>query len=444
MLINKISTKLQLSTTKAKILTNVLWATTGKVVTLLSTLVVGILVARYLGPAQYGLMNYIISIVTLFTVFATFGTTEIIIRELAKKDLPKEIILGSSFVVRISLAAITYIAIIIYLLLSNESTEANTLILIYATSIFFSSFDVIRFYFTSIIENKYIVKSEIFRTTIGALIKIILLLCKAPLITFIIALAFDFALLASGYIVAYKKKVDSPAKWKVSKQFIKRLLSTSFPLLISSAAMIIYQRIDQVMIGKMMNDESVGYFSTAASFIGIITFIPTIMVQTTSPILVNLWKKDKSRYETESQKIMNVTTWITILISLITSILSSPIIRYTYGIEYIASVPVLQILSYKAVGVALITLGGQLTIIENIHKWAFIRNILSCVICIICNYYFIPQWGIIGTAWATIITVFFTGCFSNMLIPQYIHILKKQLKALFTGYRDLLTFRINI
>ena len=440
MLIDKIINKFNISPTKAKILKNVFWAVTGKVVTLLSTLVVGIFVARYLGPEQYGLMNYVISIVALFTAFATFGTTEIIIRELAKKELAKEIILGSAFAVRVVLAFVCLIAIGIYLAFSNETSETAIMILIYASSIFFSCFDVIRYYFTSIVENEYVVKSEIFRTLVGAIIKVVLLLCHASLIAFVIALAFDFLLLASGYTLAYRKKVDSIRKWRVSTNFIKALLSTSFPLLISSAAVIIYQRIDQVMIAKMLDNEAVGYFSTAASFIGIVTFIPAIMVQTTSPLLVGFWKNDKKRYKKESQRIMNLTTWVTMIVSIIISLLSDPIIRYTYGTAYLASIPVLQILSFKAVGVALITIGGQLIIIENIHKWAFIRNLLSCVVCIISNYYLIPFWGVIGSAWATLITVFFTGCFSNIFMPQYFHILKMQITSIFVGYKDFFLF----
>lgn len=444
MLIDKIINKFHISSTKARILTNVFWAVTGKVVTLLSTLVVGIFVARYLGPEQYGLMNYVISIVALFTVFATFGTSDIIIRELAKKDLPKDVILGSAFVVRIGLAFICIIAIGVYLFFSNETKETTTMILIYASSIFFSCFEVIRFYFTSIVENEYVVKSEIFRTVVGALIKIMLLLCKAPLVAFVGALAFDFALLASGYTLAYRKKVDSIRNWKVDKVFIKKLLTTSFPLLISCAATIVYQRIDQVMIAKMLNNEAVGYFSTAASFIGVVVFIPTIMVQTTSPLLVGFWKNDKARYEKESQRIMNLTTWGTMIVCIIISLLSDPIIRLTYGSAYLASIPVLRILAFKAVGVALITLGGQLIIIENIHQWAFIRNILSCVVCVVCNYYFIPRWGVIGSAWATIVTVFFTGCFSNIFIPQYYHILRKQILAVVIGYKDFFYYKIKL
>lgn len=439
--IDRIINKLHISSTKAKVLTNVLWAITGKIVTLLSTLVVGIFVARYLGPEQYGLMNYIISVVALFTVFATFGTTEIIIRELAKKDQPKDVILGSAFVVRLALAVVCLIAIGIYLFFSDETAETAIMIFIYASSIVFSCFDVIRFYFTSIVENEYVVKSEIFRTILGALIKTILLLCHAPLVAFVTALAFDFVLLSSGYTLSYRRKVGSIRKWRVDKAIIKSMLSTSFPLLLSSAAMIIYQRIDQVMIGKMLDNEQLGYFSTAASFIGITTFIPSIMVQTVSPILIRKKKESEELYKTQSQRLMNITTWSTLLVSCFMSVFSYYIIRYTYGVEYLAAVTAMQILSFKAVGVALTVMGGQLIVIENIHQIAFIRNIMSCFVCVICNYLFIPRWGIIGSAWATIITVMFTGGFSNIFIPRYHHILKMQCKAMLCGWKDLLVIK---
>ena len=220
------------NSTQGKIIRNVFWAVLGKVVTLLSTLIVGILVARYLGPEQYGLMNYAISVVALFGIFSTFGTTEIIIRELSKGDLPKEIILGTSFFTRLVLTVITLCLIGIYLLLFNESAETSVLILIYSISSIFSCFDVIRFYFTSIIQNEYIVKSEMVRSLIGAGIKIVLLLLNAPLYAFVMALTFDFFLLASGYIVAYKKKVSRISEWKFDYDFAKSLLKASFPILI--------------------------------------------------------------------------------------------------------------------------------------------------------------------------------------------------------------------
>ena len=170
-------------------------------------------------------------------------------------------------------------------------------------------------------------------------------------------------------------------------------------------------------------------------------FVPTIVIQTVSPILVKYRKEDLHRYEVESQKIINIVTWGTIVLSSLTSIFSYYIIRYTYGVEYLAAVPVMQILAFKAVGLALSMIGGQLIIIENIHQIAFVRNIIACFVCIVCNYILIPRWGIIGSAWATIITVMFTGGIANVFIPRYHHILKKQCIALFLGWRDL--FRIK-
>lgn len=437
LLLIKLKSIFHSDSTRGKIVRNVFWAVTGKVVTLLSTLFVGILVARYLGPEQYGLMNYIISIVGLFTVFSTFGTTDIIIRELSKKDFSKEVVLGTSFLIRIALAVIMLIGICVYLYFSNESAKTSTLILIYTLTSIFSCFDVIRHYFTSIIQNEYVVKSEITRTMVGAGIKIILLLLEAPLWAFIGALTFDFILLAFGYIFAYRKKVANIFDWKFDKVFATLLLKTSFSLLLSSAAAVVYQRIDQVMISKMIDNTSLGYFSTALSFISIGMFVPTIVIQTVSPILVKYRKEDLHRYEVESQKIINIVTWGTIVLSCLTSFFSYYIIRYTYGVEYLAAVPVMQILAFKAVGLALSMTGGQLIIIENIHQIAFVRNIIACFVCIVCNYFLIPRWGIIGSAWATIITVMFTGGIANVFIPRYHHILKKQCIALFLGWRDL-------
>lgn len=242
-------------------------------------------------------------------------------------------------------------------------------------------------------------------------------------------------------MVAYSKQVAKISTWCFDKQFAVLLLKTAFPLLITCATAIVYQRIDQVMISKMIDNKSLGYFSTAMSFIGIVVFIPTIIIQTVSPILVRYYKEDIERYQTESQKMMNIATWGTMIVSCAISLLSYYIIRYTYGIEYLAAVPVMQILAFKAVGIALTTTGGQLIIIENIHQVAFIKNILACFVCIGCNYLLIPHWGIIGSAWATIITVMFTGGLANIFIPRYHHILKKQIIAIFLGWRDLVLIK---
>ena len=77
---------MNLSDSQRKIASNVIWSLGGKTVNMASALFVGILVARYLGPENYGIMNYVISYVAIFTVFATFGLDNIEIRELTRQN----------------------------------------------------------------------------------------------------------------------------------------------------------------------------------------------------------------------------------------------------------------------------------------------------------------------------------------------------------------------
>lgn len=436
-LLKTILKKSQIGESKKKLVINVYWAMLGKIVNIICGLFVGILVARYLGPDKWGLMNYVISFVGLFTVLANFGMDNIEIRELSKENIDKEIILGTAFRLKIYLAIITLLIITLVVYLFENDILTQVMIIVYSLSIVFSTLNVIRNYFTSIVLNKYIVKTEIMRNIIGTLIKIVLLFFHAPLFLFIIASAFDFLLIAIGYFYSYKKKVGDIFLWSYDHAVAKYLLKQSFPLVLSGAAVIIYQRIDQVMIGNMLNNESVGYFSTAVKFTELIVFLPLIISQTVTPMLVRAKEKNWDEYNRKGLQFVSITVWIAIFLAIAVSTLSYPMIALTFGEKYLSAVPVLQIMAFKAVGMGLSSSVGQMIIIEKTHKWAFVRNLLACALCVGLNWLIIPRYGMIGSAWVTIITVMFAGCFANILILPYHRYLKIQLQALFWGWKYL-------
>ena len=427
-----------LNSNKQKILANVFWAMLGKVVNMVGQLFVGILVARYLGPEQYGVMNYVISYVTLFTIISGFGLANIEIRELSRVPEERDAIMGTCFRLRLLFATIGYLLIIATLIVFKTDTFTSTMILAYVLVLYTGCFEVIRNYFTSIVKNEYVVKSEILRTIIGACLKIILLLIKAPLEYFIIATAFDTVLVATGYIFSYQKKVGKLKDWIFDLKKVPYLVKEAFPLLLSGAAVVIYQRIDQVMIGNMIGKESVGYFATAGRFLEIILFLPQVLSQTVTPMIVKT--KETSTYEEymfKAKQFVSIVVWVSILMSLLVSLSAYWLIVLTYGKKYILAVPVLQVLAFKTIGSALSSSGGQLIIIEKIQKWAVIRNILGCVVCIVLNILFIPRFGIVGSAYVTIITVLVSGCLANLLIPPYYHIFKIEMYAIFKGWKHL-------
>lgn len=418
---------------KKKILRNVYWATLGKIINILSGIFVGVLVARYLGPTNYGIMNYVISYVTLFSILANFGLDNIEIRELSKPNSNINDLLGTAFTIRLIFSFITILLIFITLCIFESDHFTFLMVLIYSGSLILSTFNVIRNYFTSIVLNEYVVKTEILRTLFGALLKIILLIYNFPLAWFIIASVFDFLLIAGGYLYAYRIKVGNIYDWHFNKGTAKQLITESFPLLLSGTAIIIYQKIDQVMIRNMIDNASVGQFAVASKITELTIFIPMVIAQTITPLLVKAQHGNPEAYIKKRQQFMDFMLWSAIGTSLIISLIASPVIKILYGTKYLDAIPVLQIMAWKAVFVALFASSGQIIIIENIHKYAALRNIVGCFVSILLNLLFIPLLGIIGSAIATIFTMSFSGYFSHIFIKPYKYLFRIQTNSLTFG-----------
>ena len=437
-LINKIIGKLNLSPTKEKVVRNIVWAVTGKVVTLLGGLLVGIIVARYLGPEQYGLMSYVMSYVALFQVLASFGMDQIEIREESKMPGKKDKIIGTAFGLKLVFAVVTMGLIALTAWLFEADSFTKWMIILYSISMIMNSFGVIRNYFTSLVWNEYIVKTEITRTLIGAGFKVVLLLLHAPLVWFIVATLFDTVLIAGGYLVSYRSKIDSVRKWQFDKETAKYLIMQSFPLLLSGAAVVVYQKIDQVMLGNMLDKEAVGFYAVAGTFVTVIGFIPTVLSQTITPILVQTYAKNKNEYLRKSQLFLNISLWVIIIICLLICLFAYPLIRYTYGFQYLAAVSILQITIFKEIGYACAQASGTMIITEGIQKYAVLRNLIGCVINITLNLFLIPNLGVIGAAICSVITAFCTGYLAHAIIPMYRHIFKMQTRSIFIGWKDLI------
>lgn len=439
--VDKILSRLSFSDNTAVIAKNIGWAVLGKVVTLLGSFVVGIFVARYLGPEQYGLMSYVISYVVIFQAIASFGLDNIEIREEAKNKEERDAIIGTAFVLKLIFAIITIVLIFGVVFFTEADIFTRWMIMLYSLTIILSSFFVARNYFTAIVWNEYVVKTEISRTLIGILIKVVLLIQHASLAWFVAACVFDYVLLAAGYCWSYSKKIDKIKLWNFERKWAKFLIKQSFPLMLSLTAVIAMQRIDQIMIREMIDNESVGQYSVAFKFVEVMVFIPTIMAQTVAPMLVRMRNENEERYKEKAQVLMDITVWICILMAIFVCAVSSCLIKWTFGSQYLLAIPVLQIMSFKVVFDALSQVSGQMIIIEGIHKFMVIREILGCVGCVVLNLILIPKYGIVGSAIASVCTIAISGFLSHVFLPCYWNVLRYEFRSLFLGWTSVLRLK---
>lgn len=429
--------KINITGNSTIIIRNVYWSLLSKIANLVSGLLVGILVARYLGPEQFGLMNYVVSYVSIFLIFATFGLDNIEIREESKAPKLRDKILGTTFWLRMILSVMTILLIIITALISETDNYTISLIVLYALSVIFSAFDVIRNHFTSLVKNEYVAQVSIARTIVACIIKLALVYYNASLVWFIGTLTFETFFQAQGFYVAYKKIIGNISTWTFDKSIAKIMLQQSFPLMLSGAAAYIFLRIDQIMIGKMINNISVGYFAVASKIVEILLFLPTIVIQTISPILIRIkTNKPKEIYKQSCQQVLNISVWLSFILSIFTVIFAYPAIRI-FGIEYLPAVFPLQLLAFKTIGTTLNVISGQILIIDNKQKYFILRSVSGCLACIILNYLVIPHYGIAGVCIIASVTQLIAGWIIHFFIPQYRYVFKMQSRSLLYGWRDI-------
>lgn len=436
-LLTEIFKHLHLSETKEAVIRNLFWAALGKIVNLFSGLLVGIIVARHLGPEQYGLMNYVISYVFLFQTFALFGLDSIEIREEARGQKPFTTIIGTAFYLKLFLGCCLVILAIFTSWMMETDGYTTVLVTIYSMVVVLNSLIVIRNYFTAIVQNEYVVKAEISRTIISIIIKLTLLFLNANLIWFIVAYMFDFVLLGTGYVMAYQAKIGSLREWHFDRDYAKFLLKESFPLLLTNTAVIIYQRIDQVMIGSMIDKSAVGFFSVAAKFTEVLVFLPMILAQTITPILVKAREHNIAEYKAKAQQFMNFSFWLSLIVAALVSMLAYWIVRYTFGAAYSPAVAVLQVMAFKTASVALSNTAGAMLVTEGLQRYAILRDGFGCLVCVVLNYLLLPRYGIMAAAFVSIASNIAAGYLADALVPAYRHLFVCQTKTLLLGWMDI-------
>jgi len=388
---------------------NTSWLFGEKILRMFVGLFVGIWIARYLGPEQFGLFSYAQSFVGLFTAIATLGLDGIIIRELVKDESKRDVLLGTAFSLKLIGAFGVLILLAVAVNFTSNDHFTNALIFIIASATIFQSLNVVDMYFQSKVLSKYVVYANIISLFISTIIKIILLLNEAPLIAFVWVIVFDSFILAMGFLYFYLSKQLSIRLWKFEKSVATKLLKTSWPLILSGIVVSIYMKIDQVMIKEMLNSEAVGQYAVAVRLSEVWYFMPMVMASSLFPAIINAKKVSEELYYARLQRLYDLMVWLAVAIALPMTFLSDWLVTLLYGEHYNEAGSVLMIHIWAGVFIFLGVANGKWIINEGLMINGMIRNIIGAVLNVILNYIFINKFSIQGAALASAISYFFSG-----------------------------------
>ena len=394
------------------------WLFADKILRMGVGLLVGVWVVRFLGPSQLGLLAYAGAFGGLFGSLATLGLDSIVVRELVKHPERHDELMGSAFRLKL-LGGVVALALSLIAIAVVKPGETFTMVLVACTSVgfIFQSLNTPDFFFQATVQSKYTVYSANAAFILMTITKIVLLLTSGSLLAFALAGLGEVLLTSLFLLVAYRLKGRSMRSWRYSGKLARELMRQSWPLVLSGLTIMIYMRIDQIMIGQILDNREVGLFAASVRLSEIWYFVPAGIASSVFPALMSAKKQGEAAYRLRVQQFYDLMTWIGIVVAIATTFASHWIVPLLYGRAFIESADVLSIQIWAGVAVCMGYVHIYWMLTENLQKYSVYYTATGAVLNVLFNLYMIPAYGIRGAAVATLIAQFVPNIL-QIFIPQ--------------------------
>lgn len=410
---------------------NTLWLIIHQGFRLFSSFLVGIWLARYLGPTQFGIYNLSLSWMMIFSALGTMGLASVSIRFFADKHEHSPTILGTTLLTRFVSTVVSWILCLILFPLINQSESALGLLWVFAPVIILQSFDQIDFLFQAKLASRYSVLARIFSYTFSAGLTIWGILNHKDLIWFGVPFTIEFAFTALFYLFI-NQKFGIPlqsAKWSSPK--FKELSQQAIPMLFSTFALMLYMKMDQVMLSNLSTSTETGFYAAAARITNLWIFLPAILTSSIFPKWISAFKNSKTSFHNISSQTFDLMIAISIPIALLLSLSAKLIIHILYGSEYSPSIPVLIVHVWILPTVFLRVSFDRLLVVLKQTHFSLVAHLSILTINFSANLFLIPIYGAIGAAVASFLSIFIGITLIPLLFKTTRSISKQILFALF-------------
>lgn len=393
-----------------KIFENTGWMFFDKILRMGAGLVVGVWVARYLGPERFGSLSYALAFVALFSPLATLGLDNIVIREIIRGAGEKFEILGSTFAMKLTgcltAALITTCAIVLF---KPSQPLTQWLVGVTVFGNIFLAFDAIDLWHQSQLRSRYTVFAKSAAFLFISLVKVALILTQAPLIAFAWAGSAEIILASMALLIIYIKTGGDPRSWRWNRILAASLLRDSWPLIFSGIVIMIYMRIDQIMIGNMAGNEQVGIYSAAVRIAEAWYFIPMTIAASMFPGIVEARQVSEELFYKRLQQLYNLMALLAYSVAIPVTLLSGLIMTTLFGSRYAEGGPMLALLIWSGLFTNLGVARSSFLSTMNWTRVHFMTVFLGCIINVALNFALIPRYGGMGAVIASCVAYWFAA-----------------------------------
>lgn len=392
-------------------------------------------IARGLGAEQFGQLNFVIAYVAMFLALSPLGMDGLIVRSLVSKGTQESNLVVGALVLRMVAGAIgATVALGCAVVFEGNASQLKMAIAILAVGQAFQAFEVgdLKFQAQGNIRVTVLPKWLVFFSLSAAKVYVAV---NQPSVNNLMALSsLEYALggLASWWVFKRHSKKCTSMPAAIGESLI--ILKRAWPLAISAAAVIVYMRVGQVMVMKLLGASALGVYSAAIRLPDIANFIPIVMASALLPMLVRAGSTGGTAYRSRLLWYFRVNAALSIGIALTCSVFSDWIIRVVFGKGFVESAPLLAVYSWSLVFVFLGVARSQHMLNIGLQHYLLAYTLLGMLVNIGMNWYLIPTLGSTGAALATVCSYAVSAFGTSFISPKTWEVGTMQLKALFTPW----------
>lgn len=388
-----------------RLVSNTSWIIGCKLAQNVLSFVISMMSARYLGPSNYGLINYATSIMAFVMPFVMMGLNNILVQELVSHREEEGQILGTTLLSCSVTALFGCLTAIVFVMVFNAGeTETILVVALYSLILVAQAWEMLQYWFQSRLLSKYYGIVSLISYVVVSAYKIYLLATGKSVYWFAISYALDYGLIAALLYVCYRRLGGQKLSFSFAR--LGKMVAKSRYYIISSLMVTFCVQTDKIMLKALIDDATTGFYSAATVCAGLTGFVFTAITDSFRPVVFQNKKNGEADFERSIKKLYCLVIYLSLAQCIAITVLAKPIILLTYGADYLPAVSTLRIAVWYSTFSYLGIIRNIWILAEEKQKYLWQINLAGAVANIVMNAVLIPSLGSDGAALASLLTQF--------------------------------------
>lgn len=407
---------------KSKTAQNASYIIIGKVIQMVFSLFIGLLTARYLGPSNYGLINYAGAYTTFFTSFCTLGINSVIVKEIIDHSNEEGMVVGTSMGLQ-AISSFLSAALIVAIVCLIDVGETETIMVVAFASVgmIFHVLDTFRYWFQAKLASKVTAGATLAAYVVSSIYKVYLLITNKGVVYFACASSMEYVCFGIQMYRQYRKYKGSPLRF--SRLYASELLQRSSHFILPGLMVAIYGQTDKLMLKQMIGRSEVGVYTTAVTLCNMWCFILSAIIESVYPSIIEAAKlPNETLFRKRNIQLYTIVFYLSVTVSVVFTLFADKIVSILYGTNYSAAAAPLRIITWYTAFSYLGVARNAWVVAQNKQKHLLKIYSTAAISNIVLNWLLIPSYGAVGAASASlvaqIVTIMIAPFFVRELRPN--------------------------